>query len=322
MDGKIIGEDDVDIGVGISDNNGAQHQIEMHKKNGKIYAHQCENYPDKVADRTLEENEYNAQARKFAQYYVYLERGYDTVRPRRNHAERINAARVALGAAPRSEFKELCGDLYWQLRSHYEDSERIIEIPEAAANHRAVVYRTNVYLGLDPTETDLHEEATELAATYGLDRPDRSLSERSVTDLSANTLNNWVAFSQDLGRLAVEKEADLSEGLYVDAVSPVYMQYRDAAGNVHTTDVENPYERDPDTRIEMPVVNPGSLDEFQDYINYHLACQVRDSFVRMGLEPPEPFQILGHGDVNSAIRYKRLDMYPNYIDPDEETAFA
>ncbi|NGM71632.1 hypothetical protein G6M89_22070, partial [Natronolimnobius sp. AArcel1] len=152
MEAEFLGEDEEDIGVSVIDNSGASHHIEMNKSNGNLYAHHCDEYADKPEDRTLEENEYNEQARRFAQYYVYQERGYDTV-PSRIHPERINAVRLAVAEMDLEEFEEYFGDLYQQLKSHHDDSyDPVIQPPADAQSEDLVLYRTNVYLGLDPLE--------------------------------------------------------------------------------------------------------------------------------------------------------------------------
>lgn len=321
MEIRFLGEDDQDIGVEVTDNNGAEHHIEMHKENGDIYAHQCEAYADKPANRTPEENEYNEQARKFAQYHVYVERGYDTI-PRQIHPERLNIVRTALATLSHEEFEELFGDLYAQMQSYQDDTERVVEIPADAAGADSVLYRKHIYLGVDPLETAYRDETRELAARYGIDLTDQSPPDVSLADLSTEKLTDWTAFAQHLGELAIENDVDLSEGLYIDAVSSLHLAYLDATGEEHVTEKIDPRPGTPDAMIEIPPMDPESLDAFQDYLNHNLACQIRDCFVRMGIEPPEPFKILGYGRFEAAQQYRLLDMYPNYIDPEETRAFV
>ncbi|WP_241471312.1 hypothetical protein [Natrinema salifodinae] len=288
---------------------------------GQIKFHQCNEYDDKAISRTPKENEFNEQARRFAQYYVYLERGYDTVPPR-IHPERLNAVRIAIAGLSESAFEQYFGDLYQQLRS-YEDAtvDRVIDVPSAASSSESVLYRKHVYLGLDPLETALHEEAENLAGRYGLDLTETPIETRSLEEPTTTDLETWERFSQELMELAADENVSLSDGLQLGGVSSVHMAYIDDAGEEHVTESVEPFDREPDTRIELPVMDIATFDEFRDYLNHNLACQVRDCFIRMGLEPPEPFQILGYGDFEAAEQYNRLEMYPNYIDPTEKTAF-
>ncbi|ELY97295.1 hypothetical protein C482_13715 [Natrialba chahannaoensis JCM 10990] len=321
MIADIKKETDRGFGLQVVDNTGVEHKIGV-LHNGEINSHLQDEYPDKAAKRSDEGNEYVEQARRFAQYYVYCEQGYDTMKPRRIHPERINAVRVAIAELTESEFEQHFGDLYRQLRSYDSSTDRVVEIPSAASSPDSVLYRKNVYLGLDPFETEFSEEAEAIATRHGLDlSPDR-LDTMSLDDGDTVNLDGWTAASRELGALADAADSDLSDGLQLAGVSSLHMAYLDNRGAEHVTDAAEPFDREPDTRIELPVMDVGSLAEFQDYVNHNLACQVRDAFIRMGLEPPEPFRILGYGDFEAAEQYKRLEMYPNYIDPEEEHAFV
>lgn len=319
MKATIVGENEDGIGVDIIDNNGAEHEITFEKETHEIAYHQSEAYADDPADRTPAENEYNEQARKFAQYYVYLEAGYDTVPPER-HPERINAVRTAIASLDDDEVETLFGDLYRQLASHQDNAEPVLDVPADAAGPESVLYRQHVYLELDPLQTAFEDEAQELAARYGLD-----LSSDDVNDSEtpADDVDAWRAFATEMGELAADAGTDLSSGLYIDGVSSLYLAYVDEAGHEHIGEPDvDPYDRAHDTLIELPPMEAGTLAEFRDYLDHNLACQVRDCFVRMGLQPPEPFQILGFGRFEAAEQYRKLDMYPSYIDPAEEKAFA
>ncbi|WP_049912497.1 hypothetical protein [Natrialba hulunbeirensis] len=322
MEGKIIDEEKEWIGVEVLDNNSVEHKIAV-EFDGEIRGHGQSGYPDKATKRTNKGNEYVEQARRFAQYYVYCERGYDTMQPRRIHPERLNAVRVAIAEFTESEFEQHFGDLYRQLRSYDDASaDRAVEIPSAASSPDSVLYRKNIYLGLDQFETEFSEEAESIAAQHGLDlSPDR-LDTISLEGGDTVDLDGWTAASRELGELADAADGDLSDGLQIAGVSSLHMAYLDDRGEEHVTDATEPFDREPDARIELPVMDTGSLEEFQKYVNHNLACQVRDCFIRMGLEPPEPFRILGYGDFEAAEQYKRLEMYPNYVDPAEERAFC
>ncbi|MFC3959158.1 hypothetical protein [Halovivax cerinus] len=261
----------------------------------------------------------NNQARRFAQYYVYCERGYDTVPPH-IHPERLNAVRVAIATLSESAFEHHFGDLYQQLRSH-EDAgiERVVPIPSAAKRPDSVLYRKNAYLGVNPLETEFASEAESIAARHGLDLSAETLETRSLGGVTDAALDAWREVGEELAGLVDAADGNLSESLELAGTSSLHMTYIDDRGEEHVTDSDEPFDRDPDARFELPVMDAGSLSEFQDYLNHNLACQVRDAFVRMGLQPPEPFQILGYGDFEAAEQYKRLDMYPNYVDPELET---
>ncbi|WP_253738929.1 hypothetical protein [Halohasta salina] len=80
MNGKIIDEDDRGIGVRVTDNNQVNHTVAV-GFDGTIQGHSQDGYHDEAAKRTHDDNERVEQARRFARYYVFQERGYDTLRP-------------------------------------------------------------------------------------------------------------------------------------------------------------------------------------------------------------------------------------------------
>lgn len=317
MKATIPGENDKGIGIDVVDNNSATHEITIKKDSNEIVFHQCEAYPDNPRDRTPEENEYNEQARKYARYYVYVERGYDTVPPA-EHPERIDAVRLAIQRLSDDEFDALFGDLFRQMRSYHDyDTERPIPEPPNASEN--VLYRQNVYLGINPLNTEIAPEADGIASVHDLNLSDEAILENSIEDLSDADVADWKAFADELAILAEDKEVTLSEGVYLDAVSSLYATYLDDRGEQYTTEPEaDPLDRNPDTLLELPPIDPRSRETFREYLDHHLKCQVRDCFVRMGVHPPDPFRVLGNGRLEAVAAYKLLDMYPEYYDPEEK----
>ena len=316
MKAKIIGDDERGIGVRVIDNNSVEHTISIGFE-GDIQGHGQDSYPDKAANRTAEGNEHVEQARRFAQYYVYVDRGYDTV-PSTDHPERINAVRLAIQELSDSEFEALFGELHTQMLSYHEDVDRAIPVPPQAAGQDSVLYRQNVYLGIDPLETEIAADVVSIASAYDLDLSGDTL-EQSLDDLSAAAIDDWQSVTDELAELTIDEEVELESGAYIDAVSSLYASYLDDHSDVTVTDPgTDPFDRDPDTLIELPPINPGPLAEFRDYLDHHLKCQIRDCFIRMGVEPPEQFRVLGNGRLKAMVAYALLDMYPEYHDPDNQ----
>jgi len=315
MDTEIEGEDEEYVKIYVTDNSGVEHDITIEKDSGKIPYHQQDGYPDKAAKRTAEGNEHVEQARRFAQYYVYADRGYDTV-PSTDHPERINAVRLAIQELSDTEFEALFGDLHTQMISYHEDVDRPIPVPSQAAGPDSVLYRQNVYLGVDPLETDVAADATDIAIAYDLDLSDETLTQ-SLDDLSSAAIEDWQSVTDEIAERATDSEFQLDSRMYIDAVSSLYASYLDDHSEVTVTDpASDPFDRDPDTLIELPPINPGPLAEFREYLDHHLKCQIRDCFIGMGVEPPEQFRVLGNGRLKATVAYTLLDIYPEYHDPD------
>ena len=314
MRSEIVGEDNKGIGVDVVDNNSAEHHIGMDLR-GEIKFHQCDKYADKAINRTEEENEHSNQARRFARYYVYTQRGYDTVPPA-EHPVRIDAVRTAINEMDLDEFEKLFGDLYEQLA--YESGNRsdpAIDLPSESTNPS--IFSKNIYLGVDPIETDLGET---LAAEHGID-PDQDAADVDLSALSADEIEQWGEFTGEFTARSIGEETDLSEAVYLDHVSDLYVQYPDGPDIVAADDYLDEKPREPDTVIELLPIDPESLERFKSFLDHYLKCQIRDSFVEMGIHPPESFRVIGMGRFMSTWRYDNIEFYPAFHDPNSE-AFA
>jgi len=315
MKATIPGENEEGIGIDVIDNNGATHEITIEKDSSEIVYHQCDSYADKAINRTEEENERVNQARRFARYYVYAQRGYDTV-PTSEHPVRIDAVRTAINEMSLERFETLFGDLYEQL--NYEIGTRdtpVIELP-ADATEPSIISK-NIYLGIDPLETELGET---LATAHGLGL-EQSATTLELSGLSAAELEQWGEYTGEFTARAVGEELELREAVYLDYVSELYVKYPDGPDIVAADEHLNDPERDPDTVIELLPVDPESLEQFKQFLDHYLKCQIRDSFVEMGIRPPEAFRVLGMGRFMSAWRYDNIEFYPTFHNPNSE-AFA
>ena len=312
MDAQVTGENEELIGLSVIDNNNAEHVLDLQKSNGDITGHQCEAYADHPRDRTADENEYNNQARRYARYYVYRERGYDTV----DHAENpdyVNAIREAIADLSEAEFEQYIGPLHQQLRSHHDNSaERLVDLPTAVRAEDAVVYELDVYLGVDLTDDELSETAAAVADVQGLDY--KTGTEQTISDISQADLVDW----QAVGEAVIEQTDPDSVPLEIAAVSGIHVGYPNAAGEHEVQRADSPLDRQPDATIELLPADPGPLSEFDAYLDHHLRCQVRDCFAGMGLLPPEPFQTVGFGKFTYARRYDHYELYPAFHTADAD----
>jgi len=304
MNAKIIGEDDCDIGTEVLDNNNESHQIEMHKEGGEIYAHVCDGYADKPRNRTQNENEHNEQARRYAKYYVYRERGYDTV-DHIDNPDYIDAVRQAIRALSDERFEQLFGPLYTQLRSHHNDIERPVGLPAGVQKPDAVVYKINLYLGVDIADSGLTDQAKSLAEAHELDY-ETGTTTQSGAVVGESERQTWAEFGDHLVDLVDPSDIELE----LSAVSGIHVGYPNSRGEHEVQWADRPLDREPDARLELLPADPGSIDEFRQYLDYHLHCQVRDCFVGMGLLPPEPYRVIGFGKFRYARRYDQYELYP------------
>ncbi|GAB3023138.1 hypothetical protein GCM10025298_08660 [Natronobiforma cellulositropha] len=280
MDGNITGENDERVGLYVDDNNEVEHWIEI-EFGGEIMYHDQSGYSDDPAKRTDEENEHVEQARRFARYHVYRERGYDTL-PALEHPDNLTAAALVVGQLSLERIEAYFGDYYQQLRSHGGHTAPAVEIPAAVEERDYLFYQKDLYLG-----TAL-EEFEQFEWRDGVFQPVTD----SVTDVDPASV------------------ADRA----VVAVSGVHIRWLDWSATEHVVRHDEPaLERDPTVRFECRPFVPDSLDSFRDALVHNLACQARDCYIGMGIAPPEEMRVQGFGTYEYYIRYQKLDsMYQPY----------
>jgi hypothetical protein len=305
MDAEIKKETDDGFGILVDDNNNAAHKIGV-CYDGKIDGHLCDEYADKPINRTPDENEHNEQARRYAKYYIYTERGYDTV-DHIDNPDYINAVRQAIRTLSNEEFEQLFGPLYTQLQSHHKNVKRPVDLPADVQKPDAVVYNLDLYLGVDIAESDLTDQARPLAEAHGLDY-ETGTTTHSGAVVDEEEKQNWAEFGDHLVDLADPDEIELE----VSAVSGIHVGYPNSRGEHEVQWANQPLDRESDARLELMPADPGSIEDFRQYLDHHLRCQIRDCFVGMGLLPPEPFQTIGYGKFIYARRYDHYDLYPKF----------
>ncbi|WP_049922229.1 hypothetical protein [Halopiger djelfimassiliensis] len=111
-----------------------------------------------------------------------------------------------------------------------------------------------------------------------------------------------------------KQEIYLDDDGAIEAVSGIGITYYVARGERKTVWRGDAPDREPDARVELfpaPLVDPAP---FRDYLVYNLRCQIRDCYLMMGLEPPEEYRVLGHGQYRFTGKYDSFDIYPPYYD--------
>lgn len=115
-----------------------------------------------------------------------------------------------------------------------------------------------------------------------------------------------------------KQEIYLDDAGAIEAVSGIGITYYVARGERKTVWRGDAPDREPDARVELfpaPLVDPAP---FRDYLVYNLRCQIRDCYLMMGLEPPEEYRVLGHGQYRFTGKYDSFDLYPPYHEFDAD----
>ncbi|AFO55274.1 hypothetical protein NJ7G_0018 [Natrinema sp. J7-2] len=301
MEATIYGEDDLVTGVTVVDNRDAEHDIQVERE-GDIYSHHQDRYPDHPNDRTDPERKAVMQAREFARYYVYRERGYETLPPNEN-LDRLTLAAFVVASLSSEQCERYFGDLYRQLKSESTDQGPVVDLPEGLSEENYYLYATELYLGLD--RDDLQE------SLENLDEDHLEIVLETIAEPSGEVDR---AFSA-LGVEPVDRSAGELAEAWIDAVSDVLVQWR-LGEQTHRQNGDFERDREPDVGKEVHPHDPGSLAEFQSYLVHHLRCQIRDAYVQTGQRPPTYARVQGPGRDLFTMLYQTLDSLQPYHDPD------
>lgn len=118
------------------------------------------------------------------------------------------------------------------------------------------------------------------------------------------------------GAVLYKQEIYLDDSGDIETVSGVQIEYYVAKGERETVRHGDAPDRDPDACVEISPAPFVALEPFRDYLVYNLRCQIRDSYVGMGLEPPAEFKVLGSGQYRFTGKYQHFDCYPKYYEKD------
>lgn len=287
MEGEIDGEDEDGVGLRVYDNNQTEHRIGV-DFDGEIFIHECDEYPAKAAKRTDRQNAHSGQVRRFAKWHVYRERGYETVR-RRENPDVLMAGLLAIAALSDDQFSEYFGDIETQLERHYSDAP--VDLPfDDADPDDTIIYEKDVYITPDPLEFE------------------PPVLEQFIARFEGNPDTPTVASTGDVPL------DELDDLLFdVEGVSEKHVLHYDSEGTEQYERGTQPtLDRKPDFRVELMAFDPAEVGSFQHYVVSHLAYQIRDCFLLMGLKPPEGFRATGWGSYKGFLSQSAFDLYENY----------
>ncbi|RZV11757.1 hypothetical protein BDK88_0638 [Natrinema hispanicum] len=104
------------------------------------------------------------------------------------------------------------------------------------------------------------------------------------------------------------------DGSDIDATSDVHVMYYAGINDDRLVHGDDPYPaRTPDTRLEHVVIDI-DRDQFREFLTYHLRCQIRDSYLARGEDPPDEYRVLGPGTDHMMVRCMNRDAVPSYHD--------
>lgn len=301
MDAKITGEGENVTGVSVIDNNDIEHLIEINEK-GEITGNQQDGYTESPANRSKADAISIEQAQYYARYYVQQERGYPTFYPQLT-PEWLAHTLGAVSDLDFDEFEEYFGEYTHQYHSSLRPNiDPIVEVPNADKESiGGILFRADVFLGLDFQEyLDRAEEMDPMDYIEGITDDYDLVSElRSMVNNRLNSETDPI------------EEVSTVDALYQTKGVGGSIEEKTVGQRSHTQD------RPADAQLQMTAPQTTlehdlSTEIIQGLVLHHLTCQVRDAYLRLGLEPPEPFRILGQGLYEQTIRYQHTDVYEPY----------
>jgi len=175
------------------------------------------------------------QARRFAKYWVYHQRGYDTLDGWQN-PDRITLAATALMALDEPIAESYLDDLNQQLQSLYSNIDPAVEIPDSV-DPTSAVYLYDLYLGMDDEDISAYADLVS------------DLSVDELTDLSDAERNSLPSHN---------------EGLFIESTAGPHIKWDTTGdGQYRTAWADQPVDRDPDARIELLAFEPDSVVELK-----------------------------------------------------------
>ncbi|SEL99640.1 hypothetical protein [Haloferax larsenii] len=306
MDAIIDGEDGNYVKVYVTDNTKTEHDITVDKEGGEISYLQQDGYPER--DKRSDDQDIRIeQAMEYARYYVQRERGYPTLEPRLT-PEWIAHALGAVFALDFDDFAEYFGEYAHQYHSSLRPNiDPIVEVPKDAGG--GIVFRADVFLGLDFQDyLDNPEEMDPLTHVEGITN-DYDLVT-ALREMVTERLEAGTGPIEDVSAVDVLYQTKGFGGTVEEKTvgERTHTQNRPADAQLQMTPPQTTLEQDLSTEI------------IQGLVLHHLTCQVRDAYLRLGIEPPEPFRILGQGLYEQTIRYQHTDVYEPYHLTDAEIA--
>jgi hypothetical protein len=313
MEASIPTEDEQYIGADVVDNQGVTHELTLVKSTGEIEYHSQDGYADDPDERSPEGKKHVGQASRYAKYHVYRERGYETFDASENPDRLLNTA-IVLDTLSPAAFEEHFGDLYQQLKSHYTDQEPAVHVEPEVREDAFMIYAKEIYLGLDDTDlADLTDTvATEEMEAYVHDVG--TLLDDSPAG-SAGVIDQLDELAAKHGLDDLTDETPAPEQ-WLAATPTIYPRWR-IGTEIHQDPEQMPeIDGKPDCRLEIVPYDPDSIEDLQEYVIQHIKCQIRDTFVRMGVTPPEPFQVQGPGLDLVTMMYQHYESLQPYHDPE------
>lgn len=281
--------------VNVVDNEEREHTVGI--EGSKIIYHNSKSYPDNPRERSPDENERIGQVRWFTRYWTYCVLEHPTLENKDNPVY-IDSVRRNLRLRETSQLEDDIRPFYNQLRydSGKDGGTKVIPIPDK----NNYVYNIDVkFVG---QKLEQERFLKQMFEDHNLD-----ISEDYESyDLEPSEITDWIEKPSNQEDI----DSNGNHTFEVDDMefSQVYASFYER-GEMTALSEERSFDEKFAT-IEMPFLRSGSIEEFRNQIQHNLRCQIRDTFLRMGVIPPYGYKVVGQGKYSARLAYENISFYP------------
>lgn len=299
--------------VTVEDNQGETHTITI-DTTGTVHEHQTDAYSTDPADRTPAENEHVNQARQYARYALVVEDNEQQALPLTEHPGLQYTMYRTVAHAPDEQIDEILRPLAAQLESHGSQTlASPVEVPRHVSGDDLLFYRTDIWVTV--SDKFAQRELQQYLRSMSEDRMHSTLGSMLTGDMMGSGIEIMLA----VGDAAKEHGSDPIKMLRIGARSNIRPVVVDSDGREFESTPASQVEEPPAATLELPPMPVGTREEFRDLLAYHLLCRGRDAYLAMGIEPKEEvFKVQGPGSYEATQKYRSLEMYEDYHDPDAD----
>lgn len=299
--------------VTVEDNQGETHTITIDAE-GTIYEHETDGYAPDPADRSPEENEHINQARQYARYALVTEHNEHQALPLTQHPAMQYTVFQTVAHCSDEEFDHIFRTYGAQLESHGSDElESPIKIPRHVSAEDHLFYQTEIWL----TMSDEFSQASYQQYMQSMSGESALSSLDSM--LTGDMMSAGLEMILTIGAATREHGSEPIEMLTFGGRSNIRPVVVTESGHRYEQPMQQAVDEPPVGRFELPPLEVGTREECRELLAYHILCRGRDAYLSMGIEPQEDlFKIQGPGSYEQSQKYRTLDLYEPYHDPDAE----
>lgn len=320
MQARINAETSQIVELTVEDRANTTHDLDI-TRDGTVRRHHIRGRSADVANQSRDEAEQLRQVQRFAKYYLFRQRGYETLTPydgtdRIAYPERVAAAALIIGAMSLETFESQFEAAYHQRKRPTPADCPPVQPPGDSQETTCTRIEQDIYLTVDDDLLrSLQDVLVELEALGAL----RQLMDRRPDKEDEHLFDRLASiFSRSDGLAASSPARPTGEIPFIRGTSPLRVHWQiDGATRVEYGSGGESPNAPIACRLQLPMTTQPvtSVAAFQRLVLDHLICQLRDCYVGMGLAPPRDLRVRGQGIAAFSTEFADGETYQRYDDP-------